>query len=227
MGFVRFGKIVLTSTIPLVLIGGCSTNAPSQDGWQESRYGSTSLTSETSIGVLPVEKAPGCGESSIRSSKGLSDAITQAVPRDFTQLPSGEGSGTGAVGLATRAEEVSVDDGERALADAGFIRGYSRLWFDSERSTQIAVFVYQYDNIEGPLDFVDEIGEPPEPPTLQPVEGLPGVSTESVEVDGAPFVLARTTCGPFEVRLFMAGPQAEPAIVGAILRDQLRQFGSV
>ncbi len=132
-----------------------------------------------------------------------------SVPAGYSREPDDVGD-TGASDLAKAVSDDGRTDAKASLINAGFVRGYQRLW-QSDSQHQIVVFIYQFKTAEGAVSFnTDGLNRIRSDSTIQskpfPITGIPdavGLSASGTTYSGA---AAFFTKGVYMVQIHIVDP---------------------
>lgn len=127
-----------------VLAAGCSSSGTSTvTAVTPATVATTRVTTSTSTAATSD------------SADGLADLLLADVPDGFVQQPDDVGD-TGPSDLTKAARDDGGPDAEQVLRDAGFRRGYQRLWMDDDQTSQIVVFLYEFDDAAGAAAYAQD-----------------------------------------------------------------------
>jgi hypothetical protein len=143
----------------------------------------------------------------------LEALMVSEVPTGYVLQPDDVGD-TGPSDLDKAARDQGEDPAEsRAfLEEAGFRRGYQRLWLDPERR-RIIVFVYEFTDRAGALSQLDEASE------LAEAQGI--VATGSIEgILGSTVLHAPAPLGATAAGMFVKGSSAVQVIADGDTRAE-------
>jgi hypothetical protein len=140
-----------------------------------------------------------CGSRSTDPDE-LEALLPTSVPAGFEQQPDDVGD-TGPSDLAKAIRDDGEDDARAVLTDAGFLRGYQRLWVDDDDSELIA-FIYEFCDDAGAAAYKardDAFGA--DGTTAFTPAGVPGASGYSAtDESGLRFAQVQVTSGHFLVQ---------------------------
>ena len=148
---------------------------------------------------------------------GVADELEPLVLDD---APSGfalAGDETGAAG-STDLAEAAADAGDpgaaHALADAGFVRGYQRLWVSDDDEDELLLIVYEFADDGGAAAFFDRTAG--EPATeggegVFEVPAIPGAIGVAGGGDGLAVRAVLFPTGPYLVQVIGNGPEPGPS----------------
>jgi hypothetical protein len=144
---------------------------------------------------------------------GLEPLVVDQAPSGFALADDAEGA-TGATDLAAAAADATDPEAGTALAEAGFVRGWQRLWVSDDGSSELFLLVYEFAASEGAGGFfartaggaATEGGE-----GVFEVPGIPGAVGVTGGGDGLSVQAVLFTTGPYVVQVIGNGPDPGPS----------------
>lgn len=139
----------------------------------------------------------------------LEPLVVDVAPSGFT-LADDDVGGTGATDL----DDAGDPDTGAALAEAGFVRGWQRLWVSDDGDDELLAVVYEFADAAGAQAFfgrmaggaAEEGGE-----GVFAVPGMPEAVGVSASGDGLEVTAVTTTIGPYLVQVVGDGPVPGPS----------------
>ena len=135
------------------------------------------------------------------------------APSGFTAAADDLGR-TGATDLAQAAADAGDPGAAAALADAGFVRGWQRLWVSEDDEDELFLLVYEFADPAGAAAFFERTaGERAEAggEGVFEVPGLPGAVGVTGGGDGLSVSAVVATTGPYLVQVIGNGPDPGPS----------------
>ena len=226
-------RAVATGCALVALAGACSSSQKFAN-----RDATTSTVSRPTVDTKapspttapPVTAPPGL------STPLLSTLVLNTAPPGYTLQPDSVGD-TGPTALAKAARDAFRIDARQSLVQAGFVRGYQRLWRSVDATgtalDQDFIFLYEFDSPEGAQQFAEHWRQ-----TLLETKGkapldsfapayLPGavgLKTQDAKVGGSTGVVIATK-GVYAIEARVNGgpatDQSGPATQLALAQSQL------
>lgn len=135
------------------------------------------------------------------------------APSGFTAASDDVGR-TGPTDLAEAAADAGDPGAATALTEAGFVRGWQRLWVSEDDEDELFLLVYEFADAAGAATFFERTaGGPPEAggEGVFEVPGLPGAVGVTGGGDGLRVSAVVTTTGPYLVQVIGNGPEPGPS----------------
>lgn len=206
--------IAAVACLPLVL-GACSSSAST------APRGSV-VADSSGTGGAPANSVAATADP-------LEALLITSVPAGYSREPDDVGD-TGASDLAKAISDDGRTDAKAILINAGFVRGYQRLW-QSDSQHQIVVFIYQFKTAEGAVSFnTDGLNRIRSDATIQskafPITGIPdavGLSATGTTYSGA---AAFFTKGVYMVQIHIVDPSVASSekVAQQIASDQFSRL---
>ena len=209
-------RSALAAAVVVALLAGCgggdddaASNRSTDDTTSTSESESVTVSSSTSTTALD---AIAC-DPDAADPAALEALLPQDGPSGFELQPDDEFD-TGPSDFDKAVSDDGYPDAEATLREAGFLRGYQRLWEDADE-TQLIAFVYEFCTDGGAQLYVgrfeeinaDEDGEGFDVP------GLPDAIGTSAGGEGRVGAKVLTTVGPYLILAVANGaidaPEAE------------------
>jgi len=151
--------------------------------------------------------------------------VLDEAPSGFTRAADEVGA-AGATDLAQAAADTRDPGAAEALADAGFVRGWQRLWVSEDDEDELFLLVYEFADEAGATDFFDRtVGEASTEGDegVFDVPGLPEAVGVAGGGDGLSVNAVVATTGSYLVQVIGNGPDPGPTrgTVTAIAAAQL------
>ncbi len=171
----------------------------------------------------PTSVAPG-------DPAALEPLVLDEAPTGFTVAADDVGR-TGATDLAAAAGDAGDPGAAEALSDAGFVRGWQRLWVSDDDEDELFLIVYEFADAGGATAFFDRTaGEPAKEggEGVFDVPGLPGAVGLDGGGDGLSVAAVIATTGPYLVQVIGNGPDPGPSrgTVVALVSAQVERLTS-
>ena len=160
------------------------------------------------------------------SSEELAKALNIAVPEGYMLQPDQVGD-TGPADLEKAIRDDGAADARDVLTRTRFVRGYQRMWSQTEKD-EIVTYVYQFADNSGAVEYTQRV-------TADASAQSPGVTVSNFpvpDIDGATGVLASDPTfatasvtfakGPYSVQVVVTGANATglQAMVTALADEQ-------
>lgn len=178
--------------------GACSSNAADSELplTVAPRATISSAAGDTTVAATP-------------SADPLDSLLITSVPSGYSRQADDVGD-TGASDLAKAVNDDGRTDARAILINAGFVRGYQRLW-QSDSEHQIVVFIYQFKTAEGADSFnTDGLNRIRSDSTIQsapfPITGIPGAVGLSATGTTNSGAAAFFTKGVYMVQIHVVDP---------------------
>jgi hypothetical protein len=203
----RTFALLLAGTIAIAGCGGSGTKTAGTTA-TTAKVGSTTATAEPSP-LLPL--------------------LASEVPAGFELQPDDVGD-TGPSDLAKATADDGADDAEKALTDAGFVRGYQQLWVNGDED-EIILIVYEFKTGPGATSYQKRgeavLADPAQLPAgvhLTPLEvpGIAGVYGTTAVIDASETDPASATAvvlftrGVYTVQVIANGGPSAPVAERAL-----------
>lgn len=161
---------------------------------------------------------------------GLEPLVLGEAPSGFTLADDTLGR-TGATDLTAAAADTRDPGAAEALAGAGFIRGWQRLWISEDDEDELFLIVYEFADAAGAAAFFERTaGEPADGggDGVFEVPGLPDAVGISGGGDGLSVSAVVSASGPYLVQVIGNGPEPGPSrgTVVALATAQLERLSS-
>jgi hypothetical protein len=170
------------------MIASCSSDDSADIDTSDAPVAETSEPLETAS-TEPEETT-----ATVTSDDPLEQLLITSVPEGFAQVDD-ELVETGPSDLAKAIIDDGEPDAEQVLTDAGFVRGYQRLWETEDQSRLAIVFLYEFTDPDGAAVYADR--------ALQLTEGNAAVTPVEFDVDGIPGAVGRTLSDDTGVSTFI------------------------
>ncbi len=143
----------------------------------------------------------------------LEPLVLDEAPSGFTRAADEDGA-AGATDLTAAAADTSDPGAAEALVEAGFVRGWQRLWVSDDDEDELFLLVYEFADEDGATDFFDQTAG--EASTqggegVFEVPGLPGAVGVTGGGDGLSVSAVVATTGAYLVQVIGNGPDPGPS----------------
>ncbi len=193
----RGSSVLFGATLVAVaaLVGACSSNATT------TPYDSIVTEASSTSSSSPNSEAA--------TADSLESLLITSVPPGYSREPDDVGD-TGASDIAKAASDDGRTDAKARLINAGFVRGYQRLW-QRDSGHEIVVFIYQFKTPDGAVSFnTDGLDRIRADSTIQskafPITGVPdavGLSATGTTYKGAAVFFTK---GVYMVQIHVVDP---------------------
>lgn len=143
---------------------------------------------------------------------GLEPLVLDEAPTGFA-LAGDDVGRTGPTDLAGAAADAGDPGAATALAEAGFVRGWQRLWVSEDGEDELFLLVYEFAGAEGAEAFFERTaGDPAEEggEGVFEVPGIPGAVGVAGGGDGLSVTAVIASSGPYLVQVIGNGPVPGP-----------------
>lgn len=179
---------LVACAVGALMIASCSSDDSADIDTSDAPVAETSEPLETAS-TEPEETT-----ATVTSDDPLEQLLITSVPEGFAQVDD-ELVETGPSDLAKAIIDDGEPDAEQVLTDAGFVRGYQRLWETEDQSRLAIVFLYEFTDPDGAAVYADR--------ALQLTEGNAAVTPVEFDVDGIPGAVGRTLSDDTGVSTFI------------------------
>lgn len=214
----RVFRPVAAAFLAALALSSCSSDSKSDSADPSPTVAATPTT------VTAAAGAPA-------SDQELEALLVSTVPGGFVQQTDDVGD-TGPSDLAKAVRDDPTEDGEQALRDEGFVRGYQRLWL-GPADAEIIVFLYQFETPAGAqADFDRTKGflsaDSLPGATTFTVDGIPATQSAGIAASAptAAAAVVQFHTGVYNVQIVGNGPVLPglQARVSSIAKDQLARL---
>lgn len=143
---------------------------------------------------------------------GLEPLVLEDAPTGYA-LATDDVGRTGPTDLAGAAADAGDPGAASALAEAGFVRGWQRLWVSEDGDDELFLLVYEFAGAEGAEAFFERTaGGPAEDggEGVFEVPGIPGAVGVAGGGDGLSVTAVIASSGPYLVQVIGNGPAPGP-----------------
>ncbi len=158
----------------------------------------------------------------------LEPLVLDDAPSGFALAPDDAGA-TGATDLAEAAGDTRDPGAGAALAEAGFVRGWQRLWVSEDDEDELFLILYEFDDAAGADAFFQRTaGEPAAEggEGVFEVPAVPGAIGVTAVADGLSVTAVVATADRYLVQVIGDGPEPGPSqgTVVALLAAQVERL---